>query len=125
MVSFELIAVDPNVVRIDVFETYCWVHGTFTVPSQYSGKRDMGHRIYSTLGCGSIQADIHIRASDRRKAVDEASLRTQVMVKSDKLGETDLSLNKLTVLFFFRYQWVVVVVFFQAFAFYAPHVIWR
>jgi len=85
-----LCQVDSNVVRTDVFETYCWVHGTFTVPTQYSGG-------YPHQGVGPTQG------------------RGRGFIKNSTDGEVRQA----------WYQWVVVVLFFQAFAFYAPHVIWR
>lgn len=84
-------------VPASVFKTYCWIHGTFTLPSQLTGRdgRDRAHP-----GVGPYPSTI-----------DDPNL---ISVNAD--GEE---------LRHAWYQWVVFVLFFQAVLCYIPHFLWK
>jgi len=79
-----------------VFKTYCWIHGTFTLPSQLTGRQGRDH---AHPGVGP-----HPSTFDR----DLVS----VTEEGDEVRHA-------------WYQWVVFVLFFQALLCYLPHFLWK
>lgn len=78
-----------------VFKTYCWIHGTFTLPSQLTGRQG---RDYAHPGVGPYPR------------VDRDVL--EVTPEGDEIRHA-------------WYQWVVFVLFFQALLCYIPHFLWK
>jgi len=80
-----------------VFETYCWIHGTFTLPSQMTGRKG---RDFPHPGVGpypSSESDPNL---------------VEVTEEGDEIRHA-------------WYQWVVFVLGFQAILCYFPHFLWK
>jgi len=80
-----------------VFKTYCWIHGTFTLPAQLTGKQGQD---FAHPGVGpypSNGADPNL---------------VEVTEDGDEIRHA-------------WYQWVVFVLFFQALLCYIPHFLWK
>jgi len=82
-----------------VFETYCWIHGTFTLPSQLTGRQG---RDYAHPGVGPYPPS---------SSFDKNNL-VRVNSEGDEIRHA-------------WYQWVVFVLFFQAILCYIPHFLWK
>ena len=81
-----------------VFKAYCWIHGTFTLPSQLTGRLGVDH---PHPGVGPYPS----RANVDRDLVE-------VTPEGDEIRHA-------------WYQWVVFVLFFQALLCYFPHFLWK
>jgi len=81
-----------------VFKTYCWIHGTFTLPSQLTG-RDGANRAHPGVG------PYPSTAGEDRDLVE-------VTPEGDEIRHA-------------WYQWVVFVLFFQGLLCYLPHFLWK
>jgi len=88
--------VDKDSVPKDMFKAYCWVHGTFTLPSQLTGKQG---RDFAYPGVGPYS---RVQDTDLVAVTDDG----------DEIRHA-------------WYQWVVFVLFFQAILFYLPHYLWK
>jgi len=80
-----------------VFKTYCWIHGTFTLPAQLTGRKG---RDFPHPGVGpypSSESDPNL---------------VEVTEEGDEIRHA-------------WYQWVVFVLFFQALLCYLPHFLWK
>jgi len=82
-----------------VFKTYCWIHGTFTLPSQLTGRMGVDH---PHPGVGPYPS--------RANNVDRDLV--EVTPEGDEIRHA-------------WYQWVVFVLFFQALLCYFPHFLWK
>jgi len=81
-----------------VFKTYCWIHGTFTLPSQLTGRK--GHD-FPHPGVGPYPSSVP----------NDPNL-VEVTEEGDEIRHA-------------WYQWVVFVLFFQAVLCYIPHFLWK
>jgi len=81
-----------------IFETYCWIHGTFTIPSQLAG----------TLGVDFSQPGIGPEVTERMREKGHVGF-TQY---GDEIRHA-------------WYQWVCFILFIQAVMCYLPHYIWK
>jgi len=79
-----------------VFKTYCWIHGTFTLPYQLTGRQGFDN---AHPGVGPYQS------------TDDSNL-VSVTAEGDEIRHA-------------WYQWVVFVLFFQAILCYTPHFLWK
>ena len=84
-----------------VFDTYCWIHGTFTLPSQLTGRRGVD---FPHPGVGPYPHS--------GTASSEDSNLVEVTAEGDEIRHA-------------WYQWVIFVLFFQAIACYFPHFLWK
>ena len=82
-----------------VFKAYCWIHGTFTLPSQLTGRMGVDH---PHPGVGPYPS--------RANNVDRDLV--EVTPEGDEIRHA-------------WYQWVVFVLFFQALLCYFPHFLWK
>jgi len=80
-----------------IFNTYCWIHGTFTLPSQLTGRKG---RDFPHPGVGPYP-----------RIEDDPNL-VEVTEEGDEIRHA-------------WYQWVVFVLFFQAVLCYMPHYLWK
>ena len=80
-----------------VFKTYCWIHGTFTLPSQLTGRIGVDHPHPGVGPYPSTSADRDL---------------IEVTPEGDEIRHA-------------WYQWVVFVLFFQALLCYLPHYLWK
>jgi len=82
-----------------VFKTYCWIHGTFTLPSQLTGRKgqDFPHPGIGPYPSTSSREDPNL---------------IEVTGEGDEIRHA-------------WYQWVVFVLFFQALLCYLPHFLWK
>lgn len=83
-----------------VFDTYCWIHGTFTLPSQLTGRRGVD---FPHPGVGPYP---------HSSTNTEDSNLVEVTADGDEIRHA-------------WYQWVIFVLFFQALACYFPHFLWK
>ena len=80
-----------------VFKTYCWIHGTFTLPSQLTGRIGVDHPHPGVGPYPSTTADRDL---------------IEVTPEGDEIRHA-------------WYQWVIFVLFFQALGCYFPHFLWK
>ena len=85
-----------------VFDTYCWIHGTFTLPSQLTGRRGID---FPHPGVGPYPGLSHQSSSEDDNLVE-------VTAEGDEIRHA-------------WYQWVIFVLFFQALLCYLPHFLWK
>jgi len=86
-----------NGVPGSVFKTYCWIHGTFTLPSKLTGRegRDFPHPGVGPYPTSAFDPNL-----------------VEVTEEGDEIRHA-------------WYQWVVFVLFFQAMLCYLPHFLWK
>jgi len=82
-----------------VFKTYCWIHGTFTLPSQLTGRKGQD---FPHPGIGPYPSTTTREDPNLIEVTDEG----------DEIRHA-------------WYQWVVFVLFFQALLCYFPHFLWK
>jgi len=85
-----------------VFKTYCWIHGTFTLPSKLTGRHGQD---YPHPGVGPYPS------TGSRTHSQDPNL-VEVTEDGDEIRHA-------------WYQWVVFVLFFQAVLCYLPHFLWK
>ena len=83
-----------------VFDTYCWIHGTFTLPSQLTGRRGVD---FPHPGVGPYP---------HSSTNTEDSNLVEVTADGDEIRHA-------------WYQWVIFVLFLQALCCYLPHYLWK
>ena len=98
-------SIDCNIeygVSLSVFKTYCWMHGTFTLPSYHTGRH---RQHFSHPGVGPYPT------KDLRTESYDPNL-IKVTKHGDEIRHS-------------WYQWVVFVLFLQAILCYIPHAMWK
>jgi len=88
----------PDKISADVFNTFCWIHGTFTLPSHLTGKQ----------GADYIYPGVGPYAAGTRGDRD----LIEVTREGDEIRHA-------------WYQWVTFILFLQAFLCYLPYFMWK
>ena len=101
-----------------IMNTYCWIQGTFTVPSQLTGRQGYDH---PHPGVGPPTSDLRGPGTYPEKAGPLSSEELLIDNDPNLLGVTEFG-DEIRHAW---YQWVSFTLCFQALLCYLPHYLWK